>query len=451
MENTPSLSLPYILPSQAQKHVTHNEALDRLDALVQLTVLDRNRSSPPPAPAEGDRHIVASPATEDWAGRAGQIACRRDGRWDFYAPAQGWIAFITGESAQVYFNGQEWSDLGASLAALQNLPYLGLGAEADAQNSFSAKLNNALWAAKTTQEGGSGDMRYVLNKQSTANVLSLLMQSNWQGRAEIGLVGDDNLSIKVSPDGAIWREAMAVDRRTGKTTFPQSNLLSDFAVSLLPDSGRFAGNAAKTEIASAFTFPSYLALYNGASAASAGKFIANNTDYGGTAGALDPEIRSLVDLIRGPAYRRYGVEFFAARITAGAGVTAAPVTIGGVDYFYSLYLAFGPRAPNMTFHVYLRALDGPIVYKCLPGQTICRNGAKGSEHILIAPSDGWQSITVVDEQDPYSSNGYNPTPFNIYAAQAGHRYLIACPALMGGVTAIDDNVGVIAGINRWLP
>jgi hypothetical protein len=31
-----ALSLPLIQPSQAQKHVTHNEALRILDAVVQL-------------------------------------------------------------------------------------------------------------------------------------------------------------------------------------------------------------------------------------------------------------------------------------------------------------------------------------------------------------------------------------------------------------------------------
>ena len=60
---TTHLLLPYILAAQAQKHVTHNEALRVLDNLVQLAVLDRDLNAPPGAPAEGDRYIVkASPA-----------------------------------------------------------------------------------------------------------------------------------------------------------------------------------------------------------------------------------------------------------------------------------------------------------------------------------------------------------------------------------------------------
>jgi hypothetical protein len=49
------LLLPYILAAQAQKHVTHNEALRILDGLVQLSVLDRDLTAPPAGPADGDR------------------------------------------------------------------------------------------------------------------------------------------------------------------------------------------------------------------------------------------------------------------------------------------------------------------------------------------------------------------------------------------------------------
>ena len=37
-ETTPNLNLPFIMPAQAQKHVTHNEAIELLDAIVQLTL-----------------------------------------------------------------------------------------------------------------------------------------------------------------------------------------------------------------------------------------------------------------------------------------------------------------------------------------------------------------------------------------------------------------------------
>ncbi len=77
METT-HLQLPWILASQAQKHVTHNEALRILDGIVQLSVRDRDLAAPPASPADGDRYIVGSGATGDWAGWDGDVALWTD-------------------------------------------------------------------------------------------------------------------------------------------------------------------------------------------------------------------------------------------------------------------------------------------------------------------------------------------------------------------------------------
>ena len=63
MDTTENLNLPYILPAQAQKHVTHNEAIRALDALLHLAVLSRSATAPPASPVAGVRYIVPSGAT----------------------------------------------------------------------------------------------------------------------------------------------------------------------------------------------------------------------------------------------------------------------------------------------------------------------------------------------------------------------------------------------------
>lgn len=451
METTANLSLPYIMPSQAQKHVTHNEALRMLDAVVQLSVIDRDLAAPPYSPAEGDRYIVAPGATGAWEGAAGRIAAWQDGGWVFFDPRPGWAAWVVDEKAPVYWNGSSWAGASGTATALQNLALLGLGTAADAENPFAAKVNKALWAALSTEEGGSGDLRYTLNKQSPANVLSLLMQSNWSGRAEIGLAGDDDLSFKVSADGSQWKEALKIDRQTGKVAFPRSNMLTDYAVSFYPDSGRFGGNTAKGTVAGSFSWPAYLTLYNGSAVESAGKFITNNTDYDGTAGALPADIRDLVDKIRDVSRRRYGVEFYAARITMGSGRSTSSITVGGVEYYVGLHTDGQVRPPCMTFHAYIKALDSTVACRCYPGQTILKNGVASTTHVPIKPSEGWVSITILDRQDPRMNWGYTPGPFNMACANTGDRWLLACPALLGGLTAVDDNVGPIAAVNQWLP
>ncbi|WP_247636328.1 DUF2793 domain-containing protein [Methylobacterium sp. 37f] len=216
-ETTPSLALPLIAAGQAQKHVTHNEALMGLDALVQLACRDKDLGAPPPTPAEGDRYLVLSPSpTGAWAGLSGQIARFQDGRWSGLAPKPGWLAWMLDEDELYAFTATGWIGLRSAPKLLQNLTRLGIGTTADAANPFAAKLNTALWTALTTAEGGTGDLRYTLNKQAAGNILSLLFQSAFTGRAEIGLSGNDDFAIKVAPDTGGFREALRIDRASGR-------------------------------------------------------------------------------------------------------------------------------------------------------------------------------------------------------------------------------------------
>ncbi len=109
---TTHLLLPYILASQAQKHVTHNDALRLLDAMVQLSVLDRILTAPPVSPTDGDRHIVASGATGLWVGWDLNVAFWVDGVWMRLVPRPGWLAWIVDEAAFVVWNGSSWDLVG---------------------------------------------------------------------------------------------------------------------------------------------------------------------------------------------------------------------------------------------------------------------------------------------------------------------------------------------------
>jgi len=220
MTDTINLGLPCIEGSQAQKHVTHNDALRILDTLVQLAVADRDLTAPPGSPAEGQRWIVKASATGAWTGHDNAIAAWQDGGWQFSAPQTGWCAFVADEAVLVIWNGTAWGDFFAVIGSIQNLIHLGVGTTADDTNPLSAKLNNTLFVAKTAAEGGDGNLRYNLSKESAAKTLSFLLQDNYSGRAEIGLTGDDDFHFKVSPDGSTWYEGLKIDGATGKPSFP---------------------------------------------------------------------------------------------------------------------------------------------------------------------------------------------------------------------------------------
>jgi hypothetical protein len=223
MTDTPHLALPLLAAAQAQKHVTHNEALALLDALVHLAVKERDRTAPPGSPIEGDRYLVGPGATGAFAGQNGKLALFDLGSWRFLVPKPGWRALVEAENLIVAYDGSTWQPLVALLGPFQNLPRLGIGTTADATNRLAAKLNAALFTSLSAAEGGTGNCRFILNKDLAGGVLSQLYQTGYSSRAEAGLVGDDDFSIRVSPDGSSWREALRINRTTGAVSFPSGS------------------------------------------------------------------------------------------------------------------------------------------------------------------------------------------------------------------------------------
>lgn len=213
---TPNLALPYIAAAQAQKHVTHNEALRLVDALVQLSVLDRDLATPPGAPLNGDRYLVAASATGAWSGKSGKVAAFLDGAWEFLTPREGWLAWIADENVLVAFDGAVWTVAGGGggAASVNPTPLVGVNATADTTNRLAVKSTASLF-----DNAGAGHQMKV-NKANAAATASLLFQSGYSGRSEIGLAGDDDLHFKVSADGTTWKEALLVNRTSGAVTMP---------------------------------------------------------------------------------------------------------------------------------------------------------------------------------------------------------------------------------------
>lgn len=216
---TTHLLLPYILAAQAQKHVTHNEALRLLDGLVQLSVLDRDLTAPPGSPTDGDRYIVGSGATAAWAGWDLNVALWTDGAWLRLPPRTGWRAWVEDEGLLLVYDGSVW--VGTTPGELQNMALLGIGTTADAANPFSAKLNAALWTAKTAGEGGTGDLFYTMNKEAAGGDLGYVFQTGYVTKALVGLFGSDLFRLAVSADGSAFFDGFIVDNTSGIVDQPR--------------------------------------------------------------------------------------------------------------------------------------------------------------------------------------------------------------------------------------
>ncbi|MEM6938695.1 MAG: DUF2793 domain-containing protein [Pseudomonadota bacterium] len=209
--NSPILSLPYIQPAQAQKHVTHNEALRVLDAITQLTVISGALSTPPALPSEGDRYIVTGGATDDWAGQEAMIAVWVDNAWQFFAPQRGWRADVSTTGDLMRFDGVAWEVVAVDL---QNVPLVGVNAAADPTNRLAVSSEATLF-----NNAGAGH-QLKLNKASIGDTASLLFQTGFAGRAEMGTAGSDDFAIKVSADGNTYATALQAEAATGAIQFP---------------------------------------------------------------------------------------------------------------------------------------------------------------------------------------------------------------------------------------
>jgi hypothetical protein len=75
--------------------------LKMLDAVTQLSVLDRDLTAPPGSPTAGDRYIVGASATGAWSGKDGQIARWNGTAWEFYAPKKNWLCVVDDEDKLV--------------------------------------------------------------------------------------------------------------------------------------------------------------------------------------------------------------------------------------------------------------------------------------------------------------------------------------------------------------
>lgn len=199
---TPRLSLPYIAPAQAQKHVTHNEAIRQLDQIVQLVLVAVEALDPPALAEQGDVYALGDAPTGAWDGQGGALAIREVDGWAFVTPAPGWLASLRDSPQVLRFGDAGWAPVSNGDGMLEGL---GIGAAWDSVNRLSVASDAALFS-----HAGAGH-QLKLNKAADTDTASLLFQSNWTGHAEIGLAGETALSFKASGADAVWYQAMRID------------------------------------------------------------------------------------------------------------------------------------------------------------------------------------------------------------------------------------------------
>lgn len=274
MADTNRLVLPLLAAAQAQKHVTVNEALKLLDAIVQAGVIDKDLTSPPGSPSEGDIYIVGGSATGAWAGQDDDLAIYQDGAWVFVTPLSGWIAWVNDETTLYVYNSGSWQSLAGILGAgylstgggtltgnlvleeatpsirfndtdltgytllqtIGSVMQLAVDAENDdASSSFDVTIDGGSQLFRVNEHGvgvggasadasnqlavfgtaalfnSSGSFSFKFNKNAAANDAAMSFQTGFTAYALVGLLGDNDFTIKV---GTGATTALVIDEST---------------------------------------------------------------------------------------------------------------------------------------------------------------------------------------------------------------------------------------------
>lgn len=110
MTRTLQFGLPLIAAAQAQKHVTVNEALSRIDAVAQLRVASSRIAAPPVDATAGSAYLVPEGASNEWEGQSGRIAVAINSGWELITPKPGWRVWDEEAWAYKQFDGLDWVD-----------------------------------------------------------------------------------------------------------------------------------------------------------------------------------------------------------------------------------------------------------------------------------------------------------------------------------------------------
>ena len=102
-------ALPYLALAQAQKELTHNEALTLVDMLLHPVCEGTTHDPSGIGPQPGQCWRVGAGATGAWNGRENQIACWTEGGWRFAAPVEAMMLFDRSLGGSLVYRNRAWT------------------------------------------------------------------------------------------------------------------------------------------------------------------------------------------------------------------------------------------------------------------------------------------------------------------------------------------------------
>ncbi len=217
MTTTTNHEFPYLAEGQAQKHVTVNETIRKLDAVVQLTVESATTIVEPDTPSDGQTYIIPPGKTgTSWAAFTNNaIGYYRDGAWEQITPREGWLAWVRDDEELVVYNGTGWDQVTSGT--------LGTAAAEDIGTSgANVPLLNAVntWGDNQYFSGAVGVGTATPNKKLSVTE-DIAFGEDGAARATSRYIGVGDAGLT-----GFWKAAMEVD------AIGVNGIQSDFAFHL---------------------------------------------------------------------------------------------------------------------------------------------------------------------------------------------------------------------------
>ena len=109
MSETLRLKLPLIHSNQAQKEITHNEALQMLDGIINPVVEAVSIAHPPEDSKAGELMLVGVQAEGMFSGHENKLAQNLGNNgWRFYSPSKWQKVTLEATGEEYVFDGKSW-------------------------------------------------------------------------------------------------------------------------------------------------------------------------------------------------------------------------------------------------------------------------------------------------------------------------------------------------------
>jgi hypothetical protein len=234
--HTGRLKLPYILQAQAQKEVTHNQALNILDVLVN-TVAQSIIDTPPDTVNEGDIYIIGDNPQGIFDGNANRLAQFSEGSWSFYQPLNYMEVMVIEQTQKFTFVDNGW------------VPIDSVGSTVSSSSKANQKNNENI--AQATIKQWQEDLEIKGKIVTSKNVIphhSLVIAVNIWITEEV--TGTPSFAIGVEEDPSRYGDKLKATKNTTNIgmTYHPITYYQDTPITIMPNQMEFKSGMIRVSV-----------------------------------------------------------------------------------------------------------------------------------------------------------------------------------------------------------